>query len=106
MGRNSKISKEIKTKVCKDYKNGIGDFQSISNALGVYMDMVREWYGRFIKHGEDVFNQNKTNKSYTSAFKENIVKEYKSGCISYRKLSYKHNMASSLVKEWIIVVLN
>ncbi len=70
---------EIKTKVCKDYKNGIGDFQSISNSLGVHMDTVREWYGRFIKHGEDVFNQNKTNKSYTSAFKENIVKECKSG---------------------------
>ncbi len=44
MGRNSKISKEIKTKVCKDYKNGIGDFQSISNALGVHMGTVRECY--------------------------------------------------------------
>ncbi len=70
MGRNLKISKEIKTKICKDYKNGIGDFQSISNALGT----VREWYGRFIKHGEDVLNQNKTNKSYISSFKREYCK--------------------------------
>ena len=101
MGRNPKVSKEVKIKACQDYRNGIGSFESIAKSIGLGPSCVRCWYLLYEQHGEDGFTHSNTNRSYLKEFKEEIVKSYISGQTSLAKASAKHNIPVSVLRNWV-----
>ncbi|XMB86370.1 helix-turn-helix domain-containing protein [Mycoplasmatota bacterium WC44] len=101
MGRISKINKEDRIKACKQYEQGKGSFDSIGFSLGVSKYAVRNWYYKYERHGQLVFNNKKKNRTYTKEFKMSIINDYLSGGGSSTDLAVKYDIASSMVCRWI-----
>lgn len=101
MGRNSKISKEDKINACTQYREGKGSFDSIGFSLGVSKHAVRNWYYKYERHGESIFNPKKKNNTYSKEFKLKVIKEYLNGGGSSTDFAVKYDIASSMVIRWI-----
>lgn len=68
--RNSKYSKEVKIKVCKDYEKGYASFKEIADEIGTTKEVVRRWYLAYQEHGpmEEFFGTLKPEMSYGKTF--------------------------------------
>lgn len=101
MGRKPKYSKEVKFQACKDYENGNASFYSIADEIGTRKEVVRQWYLKYKEHRPSVFETSSTNRSYSKEFKFLVVEEYASGKYSQPELGAKHNIATSVIRNWI-----
>lgn len=101
MSRNSKVSKDVKIKACKEYQTGQGSYESISKAIGISSSVLRQWYFAFSYHGTSAFDTSDRNKSYTNQFKTTLVEMYLSGECSAMELSGKYNLSRGMVNQWI-----
>jgi len=101
MSRKGKYRKETKIKACKDYIAGKGSFRSIAKSEGCDESSLRDWYHRYIEHGEKAFEITKRNKSYSKEFKISVVKKYIDGKYSVRGLSAKYNISSRVIRDWV-----
>jgi len=100
MGRNPKVSKEIKIIACETYKNRLGSFNSIAQSLGVATSTVREWYYRYLENGEKAFTKTDKNKSYSREFKQGVIKDYLEA-FSLIDIASKYNISRSMVLSWV-----
>src|SRR6056297_1021415 len=101
MSRKGKYRKETKIKACKDYIAGKGSFRSIAKSEGCDESSLRDWYHRYIEHGEKAFEITKRNKSYSKEFKISVVKKYIDGKYSVRGLSAKYNIEIYVIRDWV-----
>ncbi len=101
MGRKSKYSKEFKIQACINYDVGKGSLLDISKEIGVDDELLRRWYLAYKEHGCNVFDESSSNRSYSTDFKLNIIKEYISGNYSLANLNAKYNISSSVISNWV-----
>ena len=101
MGIKSKFSKETKIKACEDYRKGSNSFGNISKSLGCDEKTIRQWYMTYRNYGSSAFNVSYTNRSYSKGFKMSVIASYLSGDYSINELSSKHNISTSVVRQWI-----
>jgi transposase-like protein len=106
MGRENKISIELKLKAVKEYLDGEGSTYTISSKYGVSQSSFRGWLGKYKSTGSDGFNL-KHNNSYTEEFKSKVVKSYLSGEGSYPELAVKYKIPShGTVNKWVSLYNN
>lgn len=101
MDKNTKYSKEIKIKACKDYENGYGSLRDIAKSIGAGKSVVHRWYLRYTAHGFSVFDTPNNKRSYSKKFKLSVIKEYSLGKDSMTSLSAKYNISEGRVCDWI-----
>ena len=103
MGRKSKYTKETKIKAIKEYNKGIKSLSEICNELDCNKGNFLDWFNMFNVHGESVFDDKKSNNTYTKDFKEKVIKEYLSGKGSLRDIQVKHKILSTAtLRKWIL----
>lgn len=103
MGRKSKYTKETKIKAIKEYNKGIKSLSEICNELDCNKGNFLDWINMFNVHGESVFDDKKSNNTYTKDFKEKVIKEYLSGKGSLRDIQVKHKILSTAtLRKWIL----
>lgn len=56
MEKESKFSKEIKTKACSNYEKVDGSFREIAKKIGSSKSVVQRWYLRYREHGNSAFD--------------------------------------------------
>lgn len=101
MVRKPKFSKEIKIKVCEDYKLGKGSLVSIAKSIGIDHATVRQWYLTYQIYGDKAFEFHTHNRTYTKEFKQSVINERILSEISLAALSAKHNISTSVIRKWI-----
>lgn len=101
MGRKSKYSKELKVRVCEEYKKGLGSFNGLAQTHGIGCKTIKGWYYKYLEHGSDVFNYSNRNRSYTQEFKNQIISEYISGKHSTYELGAKYNISDGTISNWV-----
>lgn len=106
MGRHSNHSKEFKIKVCKDYLDGkISSINITDESETFYLSnsMVLRWVKYYQKFGEDYFDKQSKNKSYSKALKNQVVQDYLLGIGSLVDLSIKYHISSiSTILKWVL----
>lgn len=105
MGRKAKYSKKLKLEIVKRYLKGESSVK-LANEYGMPNNMhvkIIKWSNRYKTLGESGFNESNTNKSYSKEFKEQVIKEYLLGGISFSDLANKHNISSdTIVRGWVL----
>ena len=103
MGRKNKYTKETKIKAIKEYNEGIKSITEICNELDCNKSNFIDWVNMFNVHGEAIFDDKKSNNTYTKEFKEKVVKEYLSGKGSLRDIQVKYKILSNeTLRKWIL----
>ena len=103
MGRKNKYTKETKIKSITEYNKGIKSLSEICNELDCNKRNFLDWVNMFNVHGEVIFDEKKSNNTYTKDFKEKVVKEYLSGKGSLRDIQVKHKILSiETLRKWIL----
>ena len=101
MGRKSKFTSKQKLEACEKYINGRGSIYSIANELGIAHEAFRRWVLKYKSNGKDCFEESNTNNSYSLEFKIKVIKEYLEGKYSLSDIAAKHNIADSMVLNWV-----
>lgn len=96
------LDNKVFKKVLDEYLEGF----SLKELLVKYeFHMKRQefktWLAKYELHGDACFRQ-KTNRSYTQAFKLQVINEYLNTAISLRQLVIKYNISSNaVVRRWV-----
>ena len=107
MGRKTKYTKETKIKSITEYNKGIKSLSEICNELDCNKRSFLDWVNMFNVYGESVFDDKKSNNTYTKDFKEKVVKEYLNGKGSLRDIQVKHKILSTeTLRKWILKYKN
>jgi transposase len=106
MGQVRKHSVEVIHQVCIDYLEGQGSYQSLAKRLSVSEFTIRSWVSMYQTHGKDVFTYKQRNRSYTKAFKEQVIHEYVQGKASIFTLSTEHDLSTKTIRKWVQVYYN
>jgi transposase len=65
--------------------------------------VLRSWVLNYQTHGKDIFTHKPRNRSYTKAFKEQVVHEYVQGKASMFTLSAEHDISIRMISKWVQV---
>ena len=104
MEKKAKYSKELKLEIIKRYLKGessvkLANEYEMSNMSGD----IRKQAHRYEVLGENAFMVSNTSKSYTKEFKEQVIKEYLLGGISFSDLPNNYNLSScEVVRRWVL----
>lgn len=100
----SKYSTELKIKIVKEYLNNEGGFGYLADKYGVSSkSIIRKWVNAFKSQGYEGLNVSRKNKSYSFELKQNIVKLYLTGEMSYQDLANQFKINNpSLIARWVI----
>lgn len=79
MGRQSKLTKEIKLQAVNDYLNHNKSTVQIAYDLECDKSSVQSWIHGFKSQGESFFDNKTVNKSYSKTLKLQAVNEYLAG---------------------------
>ena len=101
MGRKSKFTYEQKIEACERYINGKGSYRSIAQELGIDWSSFREWVYKYKNNGKYSFQESNTNSSYSSTFKNTVIREYLDGKSSILDIAAKYNISFSMAKNWV-----
>ena len=74
--------------------------KSLANILGIEKKEITVWDLRFRQNGMDGLEPLRR-RSYTEAFKQQVVSEYHNEGISTRQLCVRHNISLSTLKNWL-----
>ncbi len=106
MGKRSKYTYEQKLHACIDYLSGKKSYREIAVELCMGKSghsTVMEWVGLYQAHGSKALQDQKSNASYSKAFKTKVVEEYLMNSSSFRDLQCKYGIRSkSEIQDWII----
>jgi transposase-like protein len=103
MGRKDKISPELKIQAVLEYMNGNGSYRSIARRYGVTSAPFEKWVAKYKARGEAAFFNNIKNNSYSSSFKEMVVRAYLSGEGSLQDIATKYKIPSlDTVRQWVV----
>ena len=104
MSRNVKYKKELKLEIIAKYLKGESP-TLLANEYHLppsYSIEIINWARAYNTLGENIFDDNKTNRSYSKEFKLKIVQEYIDGKGSFKFLSLKYNIPSDrVVRNWV-----
>ena len=91
-------------KVVKAYLNNDGGYGSLAEKYGISNEsLVRRWINAFKSHGYDGLKVSRKNNNYSFEFKQNIVKLYLTGEMSYQELANQFKINNpSLIARWVI----
>lgn len=106
MGRVRKYSVDTIVQACVDYLEGRGSYQSLAKQLSVSKFALQSWVHIYQTHGRDIFSHKPRNRSYTKAFKEQVVHEYVQGKASMFTLSSEHDISIRTISKWVQVYYN
>ncbi|MFM1581854.1 transposase [Helcococcus bovis] len=100
----SKYSTELKMKVVKAYLNNEGGCKFLAKKYEINNEsIVRRWINAFNSQGYDSIKVSRKNKNYSFEFKQNIVKLYLTGEMSYQELANQFKINNpSLITRWVI----
>ena len=100
----AKYSTELKMKVVKAYQNNEGGCEFLANKYGISNEsIVRRWINAFNSQGYDGIKVSRKNNKYSFEFKQNIVKLYLTGEMSYQELANQFKINNpSLIARWVI----
>lgn len=105
MGRKAKYSKELKLEIIKRYLKG-ESATALANEYDMTTSMARHiitWVHKYEKLGESAFDESTTNKSYSKEIKNQVIKEYLEGKVSFENLANKYNISSTeIVRRWFL----
>ena len=102
MGRKEKHDKEFKLNLVKEYLNGNGSIQSISQQHQIGKTTLKTWINKYRTIGENAFISNRKNNSYTKEFKIMVVKAYLNGEGSLETLANKYNINGyPTILKWV-----
>lgn len=91
-------------KVVKAYLNNEGGYRFLAKKYGIsYESIVRRWINAFNSQGYEGLKVSRKNKNYSFEFKQNIVKLYLTGEMSYQELANQFKINNpSLIARWVI----
>lgn len=100
----AKYNVELKIKVVKAYLNNEGGYIHIAKKYGVSNEsIVRRWVNVYKIQGYDGLKISRKNKRYSFEFKQNIVKLYLTGEMSYQELANQFKINNpSLITRWVL----
>ena len=101
-----KHSIEEKIRICEEYLSGKRGACELCRAYGLSRGKAPgvfwRWVSQYRKYGREAFCQGKRNRTYTKAFKEQVVREYLSGNGSLLDLCTKHNISTEeTLLRWV-----
>ena len=103
MGRESKVSPEVKITAVEDYLKGEKSVLRISNELSVSKEAVRRWILIYQSIGPSGLIQHSKNNSYTKELKISAIKDYLSGGGSLIDITLKYGLRSeNQLKSWLV----
>ncbi|AUD62716.1 hypothetical protein BK010_03610 [Tenericutes bacterium MO-XQ] len=101
MSRKATLSKEMKLEIIERYKAG----EAPSRLAGIYdvhESTIPKWFNKYESIGSSAFENDKSNKSYSKAFKETVIKAYLEGEGSLEDISNRYKISSrGLLLSWI-----
>ena len=91
-------------KVVKAYLNNEGGYRFLAKKYGISSEsIVRRWINAFNSQGYEGLKVSRKNKNYSFEFKQNIVKLYLTGEMSYQELANQFKINNpSLIARWVI----
>ena len=91
-------------KVVKAYLNNEGGYEFLAKKYGISNEsIVRRWINAFNSQGYDGIKVSRKNNNYSFEFKQNIVKLYLTGEMSYQELANQFKINNpSLIARWVI----
>lgn len=91
-------------KVVKAYLNNEGGCEFLAKKYGISNEsIVRRWVNAFKSQGYEGLKVSRKNKNYSFDFKQNIVKLYLTGEMSYQELANQFKINNpSLIARWVI----
>ena len=103
MSKHRKYSAEEKLKIVKGYLDGKYSLDSKAHELGYTRapGCFFQWVRIYKKHGPKVFLNKSKNNTYTSVFKQMVVKEYLSGIDSAVMLAAKYKLEAGILLNWV-----
>ena len=99
----AKYSTEFKMKVVKAYLNNEGGYVSLAKKYQISnKSIVKSWIDNFKLKGYEGLKSSRKNKCYSFKFKQNIVKLYLTGEMSYRDLANQFKISNhSMIVSWV-----
>lgn len=99
----TKYSSELKMKVVEAYLNNEGGCEFVAKKYGISNEaLVRKWVNAFKSQGHDGIKISRKNNKYSFEFKQNIVKLYLVGEMSYQELANQFKLNNpSLISRWV-----
>lgn len=99
----AKYSTEFKMKVVKAYLNNEGGYVSLAKKYQISnKSIVKSWVDNFKLKGYEGLKSSRKNKCYSFKFKQNIVKLYLTGEMSYRDLANQFKISNhSMIVSWV-----
>lgn len=101
MGRKSKLSEELKIKVCEEYLNGEKSGIQIANDLSINESIFYRWLNNYRIKGRYAFVEKPRNASYSISFKLRVIKDYLESNVSVATIALKYNISNSMVFNWV-----
>lgn len=80
-------------------------FRELSEAHGLALNAnnFRKYVQRYIRHGTNGLTIKASNKVYSQAFKDQVVREYRHSKYSYQALAAKYNIPShETIRRWVM----
>jgi transposase len=103
MGRRSKTSKQTKLLAIRLYQSGESSMGEIATSIGADKSTVRKWLSHDASEGESAFEDKPRNRSYTKAFKLEVIQAYLNGEGSYLDLSARYHVPShGTINDWVM----
>ena len=99
----SKYSTEFKIEVVKAYLNNEGGYTYLAGKYGISdKSIVRNWVCVFKSQGYEGLKVSRKNNNYSFEFKQNIVKLYLTGEMSYQELANQFKIKNpALISRWV-----
>ncbi len=102
MGRKQKYSKETKLQAIHQYQSGIKSKLEIAEVLGCEITAIRQWIRNYESIGETSFDDKPRNQTYSTLFKQKVIKAYLDGEGSYRDLAKQYQIPSEVtIINWV-----
>ena len=100
----SKYNIELRMEVVKAYLNNEGGYAYLADKYSISdKSIVRRWVNTFKSQGYEGLKTSRKNNIYSFEFKQNIVKLYLTGEMSYQELANQFKINNpSLIARWVI----
>lgn len=80
-----------------------GDIKTTAQRFDINTNTISEWLLMYQEKGPDSLKVSRRHQSYTTDFKEIVIKEYLNTDIGYRPLARKYNIpGKETVKKWVL----
>lgn len=88
---------EFRVKVSQEYLDGLGSYEFLSTKYKISATAIREWVGKYRKHGVDAFSNKAGCTSYSAKYKKRCVNEVITGEGSIDDIVFKYNLTTRKV---------